>query len=180
MPGKEESTGAAWRTLQEVYRGRLRSGRGTRARVYGRADRETGAREPKKRERKPTRGSRNCESAKRGWGMAKGRVLGRTEGTIRQTGSGRTENERARSGRRGRAKKQRRESWAEGKPKTRGCGTGAGIYEQVGTRARTKERAEEAGGKLVWGCFAFLIGLKHANATPSRKTTLSWTKIGDM
>lgn len=31
----------------------------------------------------------------------------------------------------------------------------------------------------MWGCFAFLIGLKHANATPSRKTTLSWTKIVD-
>lgn len=127
------------------------------------------------RTEKRARGSRNCESAKQGWGMAKGRVLGRTEGTIRRTGSRRTENARTRSGHRGRAKKQKQESWAEGKPKTRGCGTGAGIYEQVGTRARTKERAEGAGGKLVWGCFAFLIGLKHANATPSRKTTLSWT-----
>lgn len=52
---------------------------------------------PKERERKPTRGSRKRESAKRGWGMVKGRVLGRTEGTIRRTGSGRTENARARS-----------------------------------------------------------------------------------
>ena len=33
--------------------------------------------------------------------MVKGRVLGRTEGTIRRTGSGRTENARARSGREG-------------------------------------------------------------------------------
>lgn len=22
----------------------------------------------------------------------------------------------------------------------------------------------------MWGCFAFLMGLKHVNATPSRKT----------
>ena len=58
---------------------------------------------------------------------------------------------------------------AEGKPKTRGCGTGAGIYEQAGTRARTEERAEGAGGKLVWGCFAFLLGLEHVNATPSSR-----------
>ena len=50
--------------------------------------REMGSREPKEQEGKPTWGSRNCESAKRGWGMVKGRVLGRTEGTIRRTGSG--------------------------------------------------------------------------------------------
>ena len=48
---------------------------------------------------------------------------------------------------------------------------GAGIYEQAGTRARTKERAEGAGGKLVWGCFAFLMGLEHVNATPSSRKT---------
>ena len=54
-----------------------------------------------------------------------------------------------------------------GKPKTRGCGTGAGTYEQAGTRAWAKERAEGAEGKLGGGCFAFLIRLKHVNATPS-------------
>ena len=64
--------------------------------MEGRAE-KTGAREPKERERKMTRGSRNYESAKRGWDMTKGRVLGRTEGTIRRTGSGRAENARARS-----------------------------------------------------------------------------------
>lgn len=37
MPGKEENAGIVWRTLQGVYRGCLRSGRGTRARVYVRA-----------------------------------------------------------------------------------------------------------------------------------------------
>lgn len=78
---------------------------------------------------------------------------------------------------RGRAKKQRRGSWAEGKPKTRGCGTGAGIYEQAGTRARTKERAEGAGGKLVWGCFAFLMGLERVNAAPSSRKTPFVDKI---
>lgn len=72
-----------------------------------------------------------------------------------------------------RTKKQRRESCAEGDPKTRGCGTGAGAYEQAGTRARTKDRAEGAEGKLGGGCFAFLIGLKHVSAIlSSRKTTL--------
>lgn len=72
-----------------------------------------------------------------------------------------------------RTKKQRRESCAEGDPKTRGCGTGAGTYEQAGTRARTKNRAEGAEGKLGGGCFAFLIGLNHVSAIlSSRKTTL--------
>ena len=37
MPGKEENAGIVWRTLQGVYGGRLRSGRGTRAGVYVRA-----------------------------------------------------------------------------------------------------------------------------------------------
>lgn len=37
MPRKEENAGIVWRTLQGVYGGRLRSGRGTRARVYVRA-----------------------------------------------------------------------------------------------------------------------------------------------
>lgn len=101
--------------------------------------------------------------------MVKGRALGRTEGTIRRTGSGRTENARARSERSGCTKKRRRGLCAEGKPKTRGCGTGVGIYEQAGTREQTKERAEGVGGKLVWGCFAFLMGLKHVNATPSSR-----------
>lgn len=64
--------------------------------MEGRAE-KTGAREPKERERKLARGSRNCESAKRGWDTAKGRVLGRTEGAICQTGPGRAENARARS-----------------------------------------------------------------------------------
>ena len=59
MPGKEENAGIVWRTLQEVYRGRLRSGRGTRARVYGPRNGREGAegagkkadsREPKLRE----------------------------------------------------------------------------------------------------------------------------------
>lgn len=64
--------------------------------MEGRAE-KTGAREPKERERKLARGSRNCESAKRGWDTAKGRVLGRAEGAICQTGPGRAENARARS-----------------------------------------------------------------------------------
>lgn len=58
---------------------------------------KTDAREPRERERKLTRGSRNCESAKRGWDTVKGRVLGRAEGAICQTGPGRAENARARS-----------------------------------------------------------------------------------
>lgn len=62
-------------------------------------------------------------------------------------------------------------------PRTRGCGTDAGIYEQAGTRARTKERAEGAGGKLVWGCFAFLMGLERVNATPSSRKTPFVDKI---
>lgn len=37
MPGKEENAGIVWRTLQGIYRGCLRSGRGTRARLYVRA-----------------------------------------------------------------------------------------------------------------------------------------------
>lgn len=37
MPGKEENAGIVWRTLQGVYRGRLRSGHGTQARIYVRA-----------------------------------------------------------------------------------------------------------------------------------------------
>lgn len=113
MPGKEENAGIVWRTLQGVYGGRLRSERGTRARVYVRAAPRNG--------------------------------LGGAEGAGKKADSG--------------------------EPKTRGCGTGAGIYEQAGTRARTKERAEGAGGKLVWGCFAFLMGLKHVNATPSSRKT---------
>lgn len=113
MPGKEENAGIVWRTLQGVYRGCLRSGRGTRARVYVRAA--------------PRNGLEGAE------------------------GAGKKADSR--------------------EPKTRGCGTGAGIYEQAGTRARTKERAEGAGGKLVWGCFAFLMGLKHVNATPSSRKT---------
>lgn len=64
--------------------------------MEGRAE-KTGAREPKERERKLARGSRNCESAKRGWDTVKGRVLGRAEGAICQTGPGRAENARARS-----------------------------------------------------------------------------------
>ena len=64
--------------------------------MEGRAE-KTGAREPKERERKLTRGSRNCESVKRGWDTAEGRVLGRAEGAICQTEPGRAENARARS-----------------------------------------------------------------------------------
>lgn len=72
MPGKEENAGIVWRTLQGVYRGCLRSGRGTRARVYVRAAPRNGlegaegagkkadSREPKLRE---------CET---GLGMVKG------------------------------------------------------------------------------------------------------------
>ena len=65
--------------------------------VYGRAGRENGREGAKERERKLARGSRNCESAKRGWDTVKGRVLGRAEGAICQTGPGRAENARARS-----------------------------------------------------------------------------------
>lgn len=62
MPRKEENAGIVWRTLQGVYRGCLRSGRGTRARVYVRAAPRNGlegaegagkkadSREPKTRE----------------------------------------------------------------------------------------------------------------------------------
>lgn len=49
------------------------------------------------RAEKRARGSRERESAKRGWDTAKGRVLGRAEGAICQTGPGRAENARARS-----------------------------------------------------------------------------------
>ena len=52
---------------------------------------------------------------------------------------------------------------AEGKPKTRGCGTGAGIYEQAGTRARTKERAEGAGGV---GLFRLFDGARACERYP--------------
>ena len=38
-----------------------------------------------------------------------------------------------------------------------------------GIQEAPKERAEGAEGKLGGGCFAFLIGLKHANATPPRE-----------
>lgn len=42
-----------------------------------------------------------------------------------------------------------------------------------GIQEAPKERAEGAGEMLVWGCFAFLIGLKHVSAIlSSRKTTL--------
>lgn len=64
--------------------------------MEGRAE-KTGAREPKERERKLARGSRRSESAKRGWDTAKGRVLGRGEGAICQTGPGRAENARTQS-----------------------------------------------------------------------------------
>ena len=33
-----------------------------------------------------------------------------------------------------------------------------------GIQEAPKERAEGAREMLVWGCFAFLIGLKHVNA----------------
>lgn len=171
MPGKEENAGIVWRTLQGIYRGCLRSGRGTRARYSKGQRRETGSREPKEWERKPTRGSRNCESAKRGWGMVKGRVLGRPKEPYARRGRDEPRTRGLGASVEGVQKKRRRGLCAGGKPKTRGCGTGAGIYEQAGTRARTKERAEGAGGKLVWGCFAFLMGLERVNATPpSRKT----------
>ena len=149
MPGKEENAGIVWRTLQGIYRGCLRSGRGTRARLYVRAAPRNGLEGAEGAGKKADSGEpklRECET-----GLGHGERA--SAGTNRRSHTPdrvRTNREREGSERaRGRAKKQRRGSWAEGKPKTRGCGTGAGIYEQAGTRAQAKERAEGAGGKLV-------------------------------
>ena len=154
MPGKEENAGIAWRTLQGAYRRRLRNERGTQARGIWKGG-------PRKR----ARGSRR--SGKESW--LEGAEIARVRngaGTRQKVGYwGEPKEPYAERGRdeprtRGlgasaevRTRKQRRESCAEGEPKTRGCETGAGTYEQAGTRARTKERAERAEGKLVWGLF---------------------------
>lgn len=97
MPGKEENVGIVWRTLQGIYRGCLRSGRGTRARLYVRAAPRNGLEGAEGVGKKADSGEPKLRECETGLGMVKGRVLGRTEGTIRRTGSGRTENARARS-----------------------------------------------------------------------------------
>lgn len=155
-----------------AYRRRLRNGRGTQARGIWKGG-------PRKR----ARGSRR--SGKESW-LERAEIarVRNGAGTRQKVGYwGEPKEPYARRGRdeprtRGlgasaevRTKKQRRESCAEGDPKTRGCGTGAGAYEQAGTRARTKDRAEGAEGKLGGGCFAFLIGLKHVSAILSSRKT---------
>ena len=147
----EELRGGRYRG---VYRGRLRSGRATQARGIWKGG-------PRKR----ARGSRR--SGKESW--LEGAVIARVRngaGAWQRNGCwGEPKEPYARRSRdeprtRGlgasaemRTKKRRRESRAGGKPKTRGCETGAGTYEQAGTRARTKDRAEGAEGKLGVGLF---------------------------
>lgn len=139
-----------------AYRRRLRSGRGTQARGIWKGG-------PRKR----ARGSRR--SGKESW--LEGAEIARVRngaGTRQKVGYwGEPKEPYARRGRdkprtRGlgasaevRTKKRRRESCAGGDPKTRGCGTGAGAYEQAGTRARTKDRAEGAREMLVWAVSPF-------------------------
>ena len=41
-----------------------------------------------------------------------------------------------------------------------------------GLQGAPKEQAEGAGEMLAWGCFAFLMGLKHVNATLLAKPPL--------
>lgn len=145
---KKRVRGTAWRTLQGAYRRRLRNGRGTQARGIWKGG-------PRKR----ARGSRRSGKESRLEGAEIARVRNGA-GTWQKVGYwGEPKEPYARRGR--------------DEPRTRGCGTGAGAYEQAGTRARTKDRAEGAEGKLGGGCFAFLIGLKHVSAIlSSRKTTL--------
>lgn len=129
MPGKEENAGIVWRTLQGVYRGCLRSGRGTRARVYVRAA--------------PRNGLGGAEGA--------GKKADSGEPKLRECETGLGHGERASAG------TNRRNHTPDGvwdEPRTRGLGASAEVVRRSGDEdcalraSRKREDAEQALGYM--------------------------------
>ena len=129
MPGKEENAGIVWRTLQGIYRGCLRSGRGTRVRLYVRAA--------------PRNGLEGAEGA--------GRKADLGEPKLRECETGLGHGERASTG------TNRRNHTPDGvwdEPRTRGLGASAEGVRRSGDEdcalraSRKREDAEQALGYM--------------------------------